>query len=403
MVVALFFYFALRSKWTRCVAISARFVGAPPHPREVSSSGNRVFHQQVHGISYQNDDGTSRQKIINHCSEGEEVFFVPEPDNRFDPAAVKVCRKDGEQLGYLPAGGHIASDIGLGWTYRITIDEIYPFEENPKKHGVRLRVEVLTMRRKADDRKKRAAVRPVRDTMPREGRQKPKTEMQLRQEALVAQSTEALRQRYPRVLIDETNIGYTYSTGAWNNGKPHSAALPSLSFSLKEGKAHEVDNSSQLPAVYAHQKDLERIRTKPNGLLFVLFGQDNALAFAQIPMGKEYRTTVYENYALPIEDLKFLTTFVDPTTEMRRERDEKRRAEASERCRKIDETIEAKQLKLGDNVVWTDPITGESIDYGVLYRSDIDDLMVRGAKQNCTTCVGNKRSEIARRCFRRSK
>jgi hypothetical protein len=227
--------------------------------------------------------------------------------------------------------------------------------------------------------------------------------MQLRQAALVAQSIEALRQRYPAVIIDDTNIGYTYSTGAWNNGRPRSAALPSLSFSLKEGKAHEVDNSNQLPAVYAHKKDLQQIQSKPNGLLLVLFGQDDALAFAQIPTEKEYRTTVYEKYAVPIEDLKFLTTFVDPTTEMRRDRDDKRWAEARKRGRRIEETIEAKQLKLGDNVVSTDPTTGESIDYGVLYRSDIGDLMVRGTTQKYTTCVGNKRNEIARRCFERSK
>jgi hypothetical protein len=227
--------------------------------------------------------------------------------------------------------------------------------------------------------------------------------MQLTQEALVAQSIDALRHRYPEVTLDETNIGYTYSTGAWNNGKPRSAALPSLSLSLREGKVSEVDNSHQLLAVYAHKKDLEQIQSKPNGLLLILFGQDSALAFAQIPRGKEYRTTVYEKCAVPIEDLKFLTTFVDPTTEMRRDRDEKRWTEARERCRRIEETIEAKQLKLGDNVVWTDPTTGESIDYGVLYRSDIDDLIVRGTEQKYTTCVGNKKSEIARRCFDRSK
>jgi hypothetical protein len=227
--------------------------------------------------------------------------------------------------------------------------------------------------------------------------------MQLRQEALVAQSIEALRQRYPGVIIDETNIGYTYSTGAWNNGRPRSAALPSLSFSLREGIAQEIDNSHQLPAVYVHKKDLDQIRSKPNGLLLVLFGQDNALAFAQIPMGKEYRTTAYDKYAVPIEYLKFLTTFVDPPSEMSRDHDEKRWAEARERCRRVEQTIETKQLKLGDNVVWTDLTTGESIDYGVLYRSDFDDLMVRGTKQKYTTCVGNKKSEIARRCFGRSK
>lgn len=158
-----------------------------------------------------------------------------------------------------------------------------------------------------------------------------------------------------------------------------------------------------MPAVYVHKKDLDQIQRKPNGLLLVLFGQDDALAFARIPMGKEFRITVYDKYTVPVEDSRFLTKFVDPTAAMRRERDEKRWADARERCRRIEETIEAKQLKLGDSVVWTDPTTGASIDYGVLYRSDIDDLMVRGTKQKSTICVGNKKSEIARRCFKRSK
>jgi hypothetical protein len=37
--------------------------------------------------------------------------------------------------------------MDLGWTYRVNIDEIYPFEDKPKKRGVRLRVTVLTMSR----------------------------------------------------------------------------------------------------------------------------------------------------------------------------------------------------------------------------------------------------------------
>ena len=121
------------------------------------SGTNRVFFQQVHGINYKNDDGSSRQAIIGHCCEGEELLLVPEPTNRFDANAVKVCRKNGEQLGYWPADGRMAHDLAIGWTYRVTIDEIYPFVENRKKHGVRLRVEVLTMSRKTEERKRPAA------------------------------------------------------------------------------------------------------------------------------------------------------------------------------------------------------------------------------------------------------
>ncbi len=115
-----------------------------------SHSGNRVFYGQVHGITHKNQDKTSRQKIIDSCFEGEELFLIPEPDNRFDAGAVKICRRNGEQLGYWPGGGRIAGDLAAGWTYRVTIDEIYPFSENRRKHGVRLRVEVLTMSRKTE-------------------------------------------------------------------------------------------------------------------------------------------------------------------------------------------------------------------------------------------------------------
>jgi hypothetical protein len=119
---------------------------------------NRVFFQQVHGITHKNDDGSSRQKVIGDCHEGEELVLVPEPTNPYDPYAVKICRKNGEQIGYWPADGRLAGDLESGWKYWVTIDEIYPFEENQKKHGVRLRVEVLTMSRVTEARKKRQAV-----------------------------------------------------------------------------------------------------------------------------------------------------------------------------------------------------------------------------------------------------
>jgi hypothetical protein len=153
-------YVANQAKRKPGMVVSARLVGSPPRPREVSSSGNRVFYEQVHGIKFKNTDGTSRQEIIKDCREGEELALVPEPDNPFDPGAVKVCRKNGEQLGYWPADGRMANDLALGWTYRVTIDEIYPFEENHRKHGVKLRVEVLTMSRTTEARKQKKTSAP---------------------------------------------------------------------------------------------------------------------------------------------------------------------------------------------------------------------------------------------------
>jgi hypothetical protein len=124
--------------------------------RRSHRSAGRQFFSQVHGINHKNGDGSSRQKIIANCSEGEELDLVPEPTNRYDSGAVMICRKNGEQLGYWQAG-RMARDLAAGWTYRVTIDEIYMFREDRKKHGVRLRVEVLTMSRVTEARKQKRA------------------------------------------------------------------------------------------------------------------------------------------------------------------------------------------------------------------------------------------------------
>ena len=34
---------------------------------------------------------------------GEPLQLIPDPDNRFDSNAVKVCNQDGDQLGHVPA------------------------------------------------------------------------------------------------------------------------------------------------------------------------------------------------------------------------------------------------------------------------------------------------------------
>lgn len=138
------------------VYLGAKSAGRP-HTETGRRSENRVFFAQVHGITHKNADGTSRQDIIDRCREGEELALVPEPTNRFDPDAVKVCRKNGEQLGYWAADGRMAGDLASGWTYRVTVDEIYPFAENHRKHGIKLRVDVLTMSRTTEARRRKNA------------------------------------------------------------------------------------------------------------------------------------------------------------------------------------------------------------------------------------------------------
>lgn len=116
----------------------------PLPPLPVAQDEKRAFYLQVHGITHRNDDGSSRQRIIRECAVGEELELVPEPDNPYDSDAIKVCRKTGEQLGYLPSGdGFRFTHEGDLSEYRVTVAEVYTFEDTPGRHGCKLRIAVL--------------------------------------------------------------------------------------------------------------------------------------------------------------------------------------------------------------------------------------------------------------------
>jgi hypothetical protein len=100
------------------------------------------FFKQVHGIFHKNSDGSRRQTVIARCRVGEPIDLKPEPNNAYDSDAIMVCRKSGEQLGYLPTGHHMATDGILHEDYIVIIAEIYPIEDKPRSKGCRLRIGV---------------------------------------------------------------------------------------------------------------------------------------------------------------------------------------------------------------------------------------------------------------------
>ena len=73
----------------------------------------KKFFTKISGVTFTNSDGTSRQSIIQKCVVGERLLLVREPDNPIDPSAVRVCRLNGETIGYL--GRHVATS-GMGMT-----------------------------------------------------------------------------------------------------------------------------------------------------------------------------------------------------------------------------------------------------------------------------------------------
>jgi len=108
----------------------------------------RSFFTKIAGVSHRNRNRTSRQAIIKRCRVGEELLLVREPDNAFDPNAIKVLRTNGEQLGYVPASSAASglarqldraeaircriSDLtgGNGWTRGVNI-EVGDWDDTP--------------------------------------------------------------------------------------------------------------------------------------------------------------------------------------------------------------------------------------------------------------------------------
>ena len=68
---------------------------------ENSTEKLRSFHSKIVGVTFENEDGRKRQQIISQCKVGERLILIPDPTNKYDEDAVKVCRSNGEQIGHL--------------------------------------------------------------------------------------------------------------------------------------------------------------------------------------------------------------------------------------------------------------------------------------------------------------
>lgn len=93
---------------------------------ESRGKGLRSFHTKVAGVSHRNDDGTSRQEIIADCVPLERLLLDHNEQNPHDPNAVRVCRQNGEQIGFLNAG--LAEEAvrrsGQGYRYAAFVKNI---------------------------------------------------------------------------------------------------------------------------------------------------------------------------------------------------------------------------------------------------------------------------------------
>lgn len=64
------------------------------------------FYTKLVGVSFLNNDGSSRQGILNQCSDISEenplpLYLARDTENPYDPNAIAVYTEEGKQLGYL--------------------------------------------------------------------------------------------------------------------------------------------------------------------------------------------------------------------------------------------------------------------------------------------------------------
>lgn len=84
------------------------------------------FHTKIVGVTFKNDDGSDRQRIIRNLSrsgeleEGTELFLVPQPTNPYDSNCVLVQAGNGQTLGSLSrdVAASVAPQIRQGYVFK---------------------------------------------------------------------------------------------------------------------------------------------------------------------------------------------------------------------------------------------------------------------------------------------
>jgi hypothetical protein len=126
----------------------------PPEPKGRTES--KTFYTKVAGVTKKNSDGERRQSIIKELSAGDRVNLIREPDNRYDPNAIRVDSSFGH-IGYIPAdtaANNLASQMDRGHKVYAVISEITGGEQGKPTRGVNLEIKIV---RPVPSKKKNAA------------------------------------------------------------------------------------------------------------------------------------------------------------------------------------------------------------------------------------------------------
>ena len=87
------------------------------------------FHTKIVGVTFKNEDGSDRQRIIRdlirneELEEGTELFFVPQPTNPYDSNCILIKAANGKTLGSLSKelAATISPQIQQGYTFKVYV------------------------------------------------------------------------------------------------------------------------------------------------------------------------------------------------------------------------------------------------------------------------------------------
>lgn len=82
---------------------------------------------ELRGVTDQNADGTDRQTLLRTCSVGEELKFAPSDAERNSTEALRILRKSGEELGFVPPHTEVIDKLREGRKFRVKLAKVYPY------------------------------------------------------------------------------------------------------------------------------------------------------------------------------------------------------------------------------------------------------------------------------------
>lgn len=92
-----------------------------------------IFYSKLVGVTFRNEDGTSRRKLMQELKHHQELNLEPEPSNPKDANAMMVMNQYGEQLGYLSArvAEQVARGLRKGEFWRCFVSDLTGELEGP--------------------------------------------------------------------------------------------------------------------------------------------------------------------------------------------------------------------------------------------------------------------------------